>query len=190
MQMQAKPPTVTTYDQVIENVRNFNAGLSEETGIETLLAYFRAWYFLPEEDAVGPSKFIGYEGMNGIEYMLRSDLDGKESEPAMQRWFETLAEGTPEYKYVEQKTWELAARFGKRVNRVARYGAPVGWRVSSRDHLANKSQIGSGIPTPPLNAVGGRDESSAIVEVFARAFSTLRPSEQAELRNLIVGMSP
>lgn len=188
--MQRKPAPVTTYNQVNGNVRNFNAGLSEGTDLETLLAYFRAWYFLPEEDAVGPSKFIGYEGMTGAEYMARDDLDGKETEPVLQRWFEVLAEGTPEYRYVEQKTWDLAASFGKRVSRAARFSAPVGWRVSSRRHLINSGQTESRMPATPLQAVDGHDESEAIVEVFARAFSTLRPSEQAELLRRIEAISP
>jgi hypothetical protein len=183
--MQAKPRPVSDYNQVLENIHRFNEGLTSDTDLESLLAFYRAWYYAPEADSVGPSKFLGYQDMTAIEYMARDDLDGRETEPVLQRWFEVLEEGTPEHQYVERKVLELTARFGKRVSKAARFSAPRGWRVSSprRDPIHGRNESGSfrGLTT----GVNGHDESVAIVEVFVRAFSTLRPSErEAVLRRI------
>ncbi|MBI4282357.1 MAG: hypothetical protein HY672_02585 [Chloroflexi bacterium] len=185
--MQEKPNPVSSYNQVAENVRCFNAGLLQGTDLETLLAYFRAWYYLPEEDAVGPSKFIGYEGMTGIAYMERDDLDGRETEPVLHRWFEMLEKGTPEHQYVEQKVLDLAARFGKRVSSAARFSAPSGWRVSAGTLRGNSGRREWASPGGSLQTTNGHNESEAMVEVFVRAFGTLRPSEQAAVLRRIEG---
>jgi len=55
------PLSVENYEDVIEPVRAFNEGLKEGGNLENQLSYFRAWYYIPELDAVGPSKFIGYK---------------------------------------------------------------------------------------------------------------------------------
>ena len=183
--MDAKPHPVTSDGQVAENVQRFNEALPQATDLETLLAYFRAWYYVPKVDMVGPSKFIGYEGMTGAEYMEREDLNGTETEPVLKRWFEVLKVGTPEYKFVEQRVLDLAARFGKRVSRAARFSAPPGWKVSSQKLPGSSGHVGLGPSSEPLQAMNGHDESHAIVEVFVRAYSTLRPSEQAAVRNRI-----
>ena len=177
--MQEKPNPISNYTQVVENIHSFNEDLSQGTDLKTLLAYFRAWYYVPEEDAVGPSKFIGYEDMSGAIYMERDDLDGRETEPVLQRWFEVLEEGTPEYRYVEQKVLELAAQFGKRVSSAARFSAPPTWRGSAERSLGNKGRSATMPPSGTSQTAGVYDESDAIVEVFVRAFRTLRASEQA-----------
>lgn len=183
--MQVKPKTVCSYDQVPESIHSFNEGLTQVADLETLLAYFRAWYYVPEGDAVGPSKFIGYDGMTAAEYMDRDDLDGRETEPILQRWFEVLEEGTPEYQYVEHKVMQLNSRFGKRVSSAARFSAPRGWRVSSPRLNTAGIQPRTGLPQEFTQGMNGHDESDAIVDVFVRAFSTLRPSEQAAVRRRI-----
>lgn len=176
--MKNKPNPVSSYEHVVENIKNFNEGLSQGNGLETLPSYFRAWYYAPEADAVGPSKFIGYEGITVSEYMSRNDLDGRETEPVLLRWFGVLEDGTPEYQYVEEKVRKLVASTGKRVNSIARFCAPINWRVSS----LSDSRGGSGRPPTLIKMEeGGSSESDAVVDIFVRAFNTLRPSEQAAL---------
>ena len=178
--MQIKPPPVTEYAQVNENVKNFNLGLQGEPELERILAYFRSWFFVPEADGVGPSKFIGYVGMSVEDYVSRSDLDGKETEPVLARFFEVLEEGSEEYIYVKQKVSDLCSRAGKRISRAARFSAPTGWRVSSQ--LGDRpSEIESSGANNPAPADEGHGESDAIVEVFLRAFNSLRPSEKASI---------
>jgi hypothetical protein len=174
------------YEQIPENIRRFNEGLAQDIGLKTLLASFRVWYYVPQEDSVGPSKFIGYEDMTAVEYMDKNYyLDGRDTELVLKQWFEELEEGTPEYRYVEQKVDQLTAQFGRRTNVRARFCAPRGWRVSSPRVNSSSAQTA---PTPSQTraaGINGHDESDAIVEVFVRAFGTLRPSEQADVLSRI-----
>ncbi len=50
---------IESYREVVENVRQFNEDLVANTDICSQLSQFRAWYYVPELDALGPSKFIG-----------------------------------------------------------------------------------------------------------------------------------
>ena len=131
-------PTVKTYENVIESVRAFNEGLSRTRDLQRQLSYFRAWYYAPELDAVGPSKFIGYRGMTASEYMRSEDLDGRETEPVLTRWFDALESGTSETAYVAKLVEELLAKYKKAPNRVARFNAPRGWKMTES----------AGVPSP------------------------------------------
>lgn len=123
--MSKKPDLVTDYDQVVENVLRFNEELRGSVGLQRRLSHFRAWYYIPEKDAVGPSKFIGYQGMNAVRY-LEGGLDGKETEAAacLPRWFSRLQEGTPEYRRISEKVSNLLEGFHKKPSRLARFNVP------------------------------------------------------------------
>ena len=163
----AQEQLVTDYVEVVRSVGSFNEGLDEGKGLDARIAFARAWYYVPTLDAVGPSKFIGYSGMTAGDYMILA-LDGKETEPRLRRWFEALEPGTPEHAYVQRKVADLALRYGRKVSKAARFGAQRGWRLSGDDLRGLE-------PTPTSSP----EESSAIIEVFVRAFGTLRPSEQS-----------
>jgi hypothetical protein len=70
---------VTTREQVKEGIRRFNEDLGRAGGQElaSRLGYNRAWYYDPELDQVGPSKFIGYAAMTAKRYIDEGALDGK-----------------------------------------------------------------------------------------------------------------
>ena len=190
-----KPAVVTSVEQVSENIARFQEGLLEEglpedENLVGRLAYFRAWYYDPSLDYVGPSKFIGYVGMNAESYFLFA-LDGKETEPVLARWFTVLEEGKPEYRYVRDKVWEQNASFRKHVSRAARFSAPREWKLSANQGSSAPNDIGPATANESnesLETLTDDGESAAIVEMFTRAFTTLRPSERAEvLRRLNSG---
>ena len=52
--------TVITYDDVLDSVRAFNKGLEQSKRFREQIPFFQSWYYVPELDAVGPSKFIRY----------------------------------------------------------------------------------------------------------------------------------
>jgi hypothetical protein len=171
--------TVKNYDEVIETVRNFNKGLEEGVGLENKLSYFRGWYYIPELDAVGPSKFIGYKGMTAKEYMNRNDLDGRETNEILSQWFKwfDVKDGeTPENKYLADLTERLLERFDKAPNLSIWYAAPRGWKIS-----IHKS-------SPPSTSNQGEStaiDNRPIVEVFWRAFLSLYPEDQDALAQRI-----
>ena len=187
-----KPAVVTNVEQVSENIARFQEGLLEEglpgdKSLDERLAYFRAWYYDPSLDCVGPSKFIGYKGMDAGDYFFFA-LDGKETEPVLARWFHVLEEGTPEYRYVRDKVWEQNASFRKHVSRKARFSAPREWKLSANQRSTAPNDSEPATPNESLETLTDDGESAAIVEMFTRAFTTLRPSERAEvLRRLNSG---
>ena len=123
--MSEKPDLVASYDQVVENVLRFNEELRASVGLQRRLAQFRAWYYIPERDAVGPSIFIGYQGMNA-ERCLEGGLDGRvtESHVGLPRWFRILEEGTPEYRRISEKVSNLLEGFRKKPSKRARFNVP------------------------------------------------------------------
>jgi len=157
------------YEDVVETVRAFNQGLTQGHGLENQLSYFRAWYYVPELDMVGPSKFIGYRKMTAEAYMNSTELDGKVTEPILSRWFDILLPGTPEGNYVKSLVDRLISRYNKIINRKARFLAPHGW------HLGQNKDMSSSASVAVRNS---KDESRPIVEVFWRAFLSLYPEDQ------------
>ncbi|MBB5174545.1 hypothetical protein [Texcoconibacillus texcoconensis] len=81
---------VTSYDQVVQNVQQFNADLENETDIVTQLTQFTHWYYFPELDMYGPSKFIGYQNMNTSRYARGKGKTGVHTEEQLKQWFEKL----------------------------------------------------------------------------------------------------
>ncbi len=163
---------VTLLSDVSDNVRSFNEGLESSERLRDLLSYFRAWYYLPELDMVAPSKYIGYKGINAETFVTGQGLDGRETEPVMGKWFDRLNVETAEGRYVSGKVAELTARYGKSMNRVARFGAPRGWRLSNQP---------GGQPAPRGTTADRQPRQHEIVEVFWRAYLSLYPEDQQAL---------
>ena len=137
-----KPTPVISYKEVIESVSAFNESLKGEKELQNRLLWFRAWYYIPELDEVGPSKFIGYKNVPVAQYLTGENLDGKVTEVMLGKWFDLLIEGTPEANYVESLVERLVSRYNKVVNRRARFNAPRGWRLE-RGALVKKGEAKS-----------------------------------------------
>ena len=138
--MAYKEGLVTSCGAVVQNVKTFNHGLKNDRRLRNRLGMFKAWYYVPKIDAVGPSKFIGYTNVNLEFYFDRTGkeskkkwpqsklLDGRATEPVLQRWFKELEQGTREYKYVSDMVKKLFV-YGGNPWRRARYSAPIGWEA-------------------------------------------------------------
>ena len=171
-----KPEPVETMDQISANIGEFNRSLYEQPKIQNRLSMFRSWFYCPIQDAVAPSKFIGYMDMTGENYAGRDDLDGKETEPVLMKFFTELTPGTADHEYVLEKARRLTAGFGKSVNSKARFSAP---NRQAGQNLSPPAAHGQALPEPAKSPLPVDGESDAVVEMFIRAYSTLRPSEQA-----------
>ena len=121
---------VKNYEDVRKNVQNFNNDLNDAEHLQNILAAFTAWYYVPEEDAVGPSIFIGYSEMT-VEKYRGPELHGGRTEERLEKLkvFRKLDKGTPEYAYVEKKVEGLVRNFGKSTKEDARYSAPRNWTL-------------------------------------------------------------
>ena len=131
---------VRNCQEVVESTKSFNRGLNEEPNLYKRLSEFRAWYYIPEIDGVGPSKFIGYREISARFYLDHTGplakktlprskrLDGGATESRLKKWFEVTEPGTAEYEYVSEMTKELLDRWGKKPRKGARYCVPKGYR--------------------------------------------------------------
>lgn len=115
---------VSSYDEIVENVRQFNADLSRgEPGI-TSLSQFRHWYYIPELDAFGPSKFVGYKNMRATLYNFGHGKDGRDTEKVLLRWFLKLPSDSRVCKRLMSKLASLLAAHGKSVRKGASVHVP------------------------------------------------------------------
>lgn len=134
--MTYKEKLVKDYHEVLESTKLFNVGVNENPCLSRRLSDVKAWYYLPEIDAVGPSKFIGYRNMSTEFYLAHTGkraksnlprskrLDGRETEPKLAKWFEITEPGTVEYEYVSDKVKQLLDQWDKKPNSKARYCVP------------------------------------------------------------------
>jgi len=163
------PISVENYKEVIESVNAFNEGLKGEEKLQNHLSYYRAWYYIPELNEVGPSKFIGYNNLPVAQYLTGENLDGKITEPILGKWFNLLIEGTPEANYVESLVEKLVSRYNKVMNRKARFNAPRGWKLERESIASLQNTIQIDPPTSDLQP---------LVEIFWRAFLSLSLEDQ------------
>ncbi len=162
--------TVANYDDVLESVRAFNKGLEQSKRLREQIRFFQSWYYVPELDAVGPSKFIRYKGMTGFEYIRsHSELDGRGGEPVLVKWFDHLEGNSAEAAWVRQRVDRLLGHYGKVVNSAARFSAPRGWNIAKR---VQPSQ-----PVNAQNADNAKVTNPAIDELW-QSFLNLSPEDR------------
>ena len=118
---------VESYQEVVDNIRQSNQDLARGEDICSQLRQFRAWYYIPKLDAIGPSKFIGYKRMNTSRYQRGYQKDGRETEPRLQKFFRPIWRGHPKYTHPESKLHDLTDQYGKKPNKVACLNVPLGW---------------------------------------------------------------
>lgn len=118
---------VTSYDEVVENIRQFNDDLSRGAPGITSLSQFHHWYYIPELNAFGPSKFIGYKGMCGASYNRGHDKDGRATEKVLRKWFLELPPESKAGKRLMSELASMLAEHGKSVRKGASVHAPKGW---------------------------------------------------------------
>ena len=141
---------VESYEDVVESIRAFNEGLESHPELGELLSYFRHWYYSPELDMVGPSKFAGYKKMTAMNYLQsHRALDGRDTEAVLIKWFDEADAGTSEEARVRQRIFSLTATHRKTPNRKAKFRKPRGWTLSSGSQIAEPT-AGAYAPTMPL----------------------------------------
>lgn len=83
---------VTSLDEVVLNIKQFNTDLSEELDVISQLLQFKHWYFIPQINLFGPSKYIGYKNMNTSRYNRGRSKTGVDTEKEMKIWFVNFLE--------------------------------------------------------------------------------------------------
>ena len=137
MAEQVNRPLVTKYDEVRQNVQTFNEVLKGLESLQSNLLRFKSWYYVPELDAVAPSKFIGFADMTGDYYEAnrKDGLNGGLTDPRLGRWFRGVAKNSIEYRHVFDKVQRLLADNGKAFRKKPhlRFHAPSSWKAPVKD---------------------------------------------------------
>ena len=116
------PALASTLHVVAANINRFAYEVRRNPALANRLAYFRAWYAEQGEDGrwrFGPSKFVGYEGLDGETYLelsTRHCLDGRITEPHVQQWFMEINTSAELYELLSAKLSAYLAQYGKSPN--------------------------------------------------------------------------
>lgn len=125
-----RPQLVTSLNEVVENIKNFNRELSlYEDGnayeaIATIMknmSHYRAWYAYKDETSntylFAPSKYIGYQGMTARKYVeTYVYMDGRKTEKVLSEWFELLDESEEDFEFLNRKLLYFFHVTGKTIN--------------------------------------------------------------------------
>ena len=133
--------TITTQDQAIENIKQFNREVDSffdnknNLALEVLvknIPHYRAWYCLYDEvnDSYlfAPSKYIGYSGINAQIYTEhnRNGLDGRQTESILSAWYEEVdSNNHNKHEKFKEQLWDFCAKFGKKPNSLFRINIPL-----------------------------------------------------------------
>ena len=104
---------------VTKNILRFADEVRRCPGLADRLASFRSWYAAKDELGrwhFGPSKYIGYAGLDGTKYLSLTNarkLDGRVTEERLQAFFRTVDEDTALYEELDAALCELLGEFDK-----------------------------------------------------------------------------
>lgn len=120
------PRVVTSFDELARNIVTYREGVRAEPRLAARIKQHPAWYAVRDGAGgwmFGPSKFIGYAGMDTASYLGRYDRkDGKETEQVLRQWFTPVDPHTALGRELRLAFEHFAAAFGKVPN--------ARWRVS------------------------------------------------------------
>lgn len=120
------PRLVSTREQVVANIRKFEAELNRSTELQARLGQVHSWYALKTAEGrwlFGSSKFIGYENNSAKKYLETADqtTDGRETERLLEAWYSPVE---PSSRTARELQSELAA-FLSQWNRKPRKDARI-----------------------------------------------------------------
>jgi hypothetical protein len=158
---------VSDLQSALLNIARFGKELQKSAALRKRLAYMRYWYAYQDNEGqwqFGPSKFIGYDGMNADRYIgTAEDRDGRRTEAQLQQWFTA----------VDPRS-ELGSELGSALYRfLAMYGKVPSTKM--RISVANK------VYETTFEAVAG-DAHDVLVETIVAAANALPPSHFEKLR--------
>lgn len=128
---------VTSYDQVVANVVQYNRELDLSEDVVTQVAQTQHWYYIPTFDMFGPSKYIGYKDMNCSFYNRGHRLTGQvvrksgfDTEPRLSLWFRELQPTDPLLPKLQFKLESRMASLGKHLRKSYVIHVPKAFRTS------------------------------------------------------------
>ncbi len=119
---------VNDYEEVVANVKQFHKDLENGSYMIDKLPQFKEWFYLPELDAFGPSKYIGFKQMNAVFYnnghrtpeqkrIGSRVLNGGASTYKLKEWFRELPQDELLFKKLYSKIDSFFATYNKKPNK-------------------------------------------------------------------------
>ena len=108
---------VTTPEQVEANILKFEEELERSPELQARLAYARAWYAHCDANMewhLGPSKFVGYEGIDAKTYLRTAEeIDGRRTEAQLQEWYRAADKPHALQEQLSTALVAFLAKYGK-----------------------------------------------------------------------------
>ena len=179
--MARRKSIVTSSQQVLDNIKAYQAAIESAEELQARLGRHPAWYAMRNGGGgwiFGPSKFVGYAG-NDASYYLRSydRMDGKETEPALKEWFTAVDPASDLGQELRARFSDFAAGFGKRANKRWRVSIQSGEKAvsvsgsSDADRLLERIVSNPGICGGRPSIRGTRVRVSDIVDMMGHGAS-------------------
>ncbi|MBO1626146.1 hypothetical protein [Bacillus arachidis] len=106
---------VTNIEQVKRNIIQYNKEL-QENKMTIRPNFIQQWYYIMELDMFGPSRYIGYQNVDILQYRDCHNLDGGKTTYAMKKWFD-LYEEPILFEKISDKLIDYLAQFDLDVRR-------------------------------------------------------------------------
>jgi hypothetical protein len=106
---------IISLKEVVDNIKQFNQDLTDNTEIVSQLTQFKHWYYIPSLDAFGPSKYIGYKNMNTSRYDRGKRKTGVDTEKILKEWFIKLPLESVKSQELMNELCQLVEAHGKNV---------------------------------------------------------------------------
>lgn len=173
--METASQIVAVPAQAMANIEKFEREVEGSPGLQSRLAYARAWYASQDDSGqwhFGPSKFIGYEGMTADAYLndAEDERDGRRTETQLRSWFKEVDPGSELYQELSTRLFALLARYGKTPS------------TKMRINVRRKSQL-------QPQEVSPEAANDKIVELIAAVARTLPAPQLRNLREQIEDIS-
>lgn len=108
---------VSTVGQVVVNIRNFRSEAERSRALRDRLPYARAWYAVRNDAGgwdFGPSKYVGYRGMDADTYLEEAEQnDGRRTEAQLRRWFAVVDIESELFSELSEALTDFLADLGK-----------------------------------------------------------------------------
>ena len=102
---------------VLANIQRFGSEVEQSPALQARLAYARAWYAYQNSQGkwqFGPSKFIGYGGLDARQYINSAEQrDGRRTEAQLRQWFTVIDSSSELYNQLSSALFSFLAKFGK-----------------------------------------------------------------------------
>jgi len=116
-----KRKTVTSMEEVIENIDNYQGAIQQNQEIQARVARVWSWYAVKDGKTgawkFAPSKFVGYRDASAKRYLeesgFRGELDGRITERVLAEWFVVPEQGSKRERELVDALRMFLAGFAK-----------------------------------------------------------------------------